>query len=155
MDAVYQPLSHIFHEVQAVSQLVSSYLRLSHSLLKCSRHCRLHSYFHSGIQFNLIMFVPILAKVTALLAVLPSAGSWTLPRASRSSASSPLEVPWKEIGLYSGTVAKSAAKRDGASYSAGCNHGPAARSCWKDQYNVDTDMDLEWPTTGVVRKVGR
>lgn len=98
--------------------------------------------------------LPTLAKATALLAVLPSAASWTLPQASRHSAPSQLEVPWKERGLYSGSAAKSAARRDDDGYSTGCNHGPVARSCWKDQYNIDTDMDLEWPTTGVVRKVG-
>lgn len=155
MDVVYQPLSHLLHEVQAVTTrfLISEVVALASQV--GFRHCRLHSYFHSGKQFNLIMLVPILAQATALLAVLPSAGSWTLPRASTISASSTLEVPWKERGLYSGSVAKSAAKRDGATYPKGCNHGPAARSCWKGQYNVDTDMDLEWPTTGVVRKVGR
>lgn len=94
-----------------------------------------------------------LAKATALLSLLPSTASWTLPYASNNGKPAHLEVPWKERGLYSGSAAKVITKRDDG-YPTGCNHGPAARSCWKDNYNVDTDMDLEWPTTGVVRKVG-
>lgn len=93
-----------------------------------------------------------IAKATVLLAIVPSVASLTLPHTLIKGASSHLEVPWKERGLYSGSVARSITKKD-EGYPTGCNHGPAARSCWKDNYNVDTDMDLEWPTTGVVRKV--
>lgn len=90
-------------------------------------------------------------KAITFLALVPSA-TRALPSAADVDAPSGLSVPWKERGLYSGSVPKSAAKRDDG-YPTGCNHGPATRSCWKDNYNVDTDMDLEWPTTGVVRKV--
>ena len=93
-------------------------------------------------------------KVTALLALVPTATSWALPGVQKDiSAPSGLKVPWKERGLYSGSAARSVAKRDNGGYSTGCNHGPAARSCWKGNYNIDTDMDLEWPTTGNVVKV--
>lgn len=94
----------------------------------------------------------MVAVAAALLALVPSVASLTLPYTSIDSAPAHLEVPWKEGGLYSGSSAKIVARRDDG-YPTGCNHGPAARSCWKDNYNVDTDMDLEWPTTGVVRKV--
>jgi hypothetical protein len=92
-----------------------------------------------------------IATATALLALVPSV-TWALPSASGNGAPFGLDVPWKERGLYSSSAPKSVAKRDDG-YPTGCNHGPAARSCWKDNYNIDTDMDLEWPTTGVVRKV--
>ena len=92
-----------------------------------------------------------IATATTLLALVPSV-AWALPGASGNGAPFGLNVPWKERGLYSGSAPKSVARRDDG-YPTGCNHGPAARSCWKGNYNVDTDMDLEWPTTGVVRKV--
>lgn len=89
-----------------------------------------------------------IAKATALLGLVPSATSWALPGTSNDNyAPSSPEVPWKAKGLYSAT------KRNDDGYSSGCNHGPAARSCWKDNYNVDTDMDLEWPETGKTVKV--
>ena len=90
-------------------------------------------------------------RVTALLALVPSAVSWALPLVPANLVPNYPEVPWKERCLYSGSAAKKVIKRDG--YPTGCNHGPSERSCWKGDYNVDTDMDLEWPTTGVVRKV--
>jgi hypothetical protein len=97
------------------------------------------------------MTLSTFSRVTALLALVPSAVSWTLPLAPANVVPNYPVVPWKERGLYSGSAAKKVIERDG--YSTGCNHGPAARSCWKGDYNVDTDMDLEWPTTGVLRKV--
>ncbi|KAF1364497.1 laccase [Lizonia empirigonia] len=91
-------------------------------------------------------------KATAILALVRTATSWALPGTFNHDAPAGLKVPWKERGLYSGSAVKSVAKRDEKGYSTGCNHGPAARSCWKDNYDVDTDMDLEWPTTGNVVK---
>jgi len=96
------------------------------------------------------MTLSIFSRVTALLALVPSAVSWTLPLAPANVVPNYPVVPWRERGLYSGSAAKNVIKRDG--YSTGCNHGPAARSCWKGGLNIDTDMDLEWPTTGVLRK---
>jgi hypothetical protein len=99
------------------------------------------------LSFNIpIMFMMLstIAKATVLLALLPSA--------TRALPGAHLDVPWKKSGLFSGSAAKAVIKRD-SGYPTGCNHGPATRSCWKDNYNVDTDMDLEWPTTGVLRKV--
>lgn len=42
-------------------------------------------------------------------------------------------------------------KRDG--YPTGCTNGPSSRSCWKGDFNIDTDMDEHWPDTGKVVKV--
>jgi hypothetical protein len=95
-----------------------------------------------------------LAKATALLALVPTVTSGALPSTSiNPDIPSGLNAPGKERGLYSRSAARSNAKRDDGGYPTSCNHRPAARSCWKDNYNVDTDMDLEWPTTGRVVKV--
>ncbi|KAF2033923.1 hypothetical protein EK21DRAFT_97740 [Setomelanomma holmii] len=48
-------------------------------------------------------------------------------------------VPWKETGLSSHQ------KRD---YPTSCTHGPSSRGCWNGNFNIDTDMDLQWPDTG-------
>ena len=92
-----------------------------------------------------------IAIATALLALVPSTASRELPRASDNGIPAHLEIR-EERSVYSGPVARNTAKRD--ENSIGCKHGPTARSCWNDNYNIDTDMDLEWPTTGIVRKVG-
>lgn len=69
---------------------------------------------------------------------------------SVTSAAVPVEhltprVPWKDSGISSG-------KRD---YPTGCSHGPSSRGCWEGEYDIDTDMDIHWPDTGVVRKVNQ
>jgi hypothetical protein len=109
----------------------------------------LYFYFSQYILDN--MAPSVFSRVTALLALVPSVVSWTLPLAPANNVPNYPEVPWKMRGLYSGSAAKDVVERDG--YPTYCNHGPAARSCWKGDYNVDTDMDLEWPTTGILRKV--
>ena len=136
-------LSHPHHEVSSCITfyfLVFEIVALASQVLLAPSAVLILSF---NIPINFIMLSTI-AKATALLALLPSA-TWALPGAY-------LDVPWKKSGLFSGSAAKVITKRDDG-YPTGCNHGPAARSCWKDNYNVDTDMDLEWPTTGVVRKV--
>lgn len=107
------------------------------------------SFNTTPVAFTMLSSI---VKATAILALVRTATSWALPGTFNHDAPASLKVPWKERGLYSGSAVKSVAKRDEKGYSTGCNHGPAARSCWKDNYNVDTDMDLEWPTTGNVVK---
>jgi hypothetical protein len=70
------------------------------------------------------MTLSTFSRVTALLALVPSAVSWTLPLAPANVVPNYPVVPWKERGLYSGSAAKKVIERDG--YSTGCNHGPAA-----------------------------
>lgn len=31
---------------------------------------------------------------------------------------------------------------------AGCTNGPTSRNCWSDGFDINTDADLSWPTTG-------
>jgi hypothetical protein len=56
------------------------------------------------------------------------------------------EVPWKESGIWAGR------KRQNG-YDTGCNYGPQSRGCWTGEFNIDTDMDLNWPNTGKTVKV--
>lgn len=35
---------------------------------------------------------------------------------------------------------------------ASCENAATSRNCW-GQYNIDTDYDQTWPTTGVTREV--
>lgn len=35
-----------------------------------------------------------------------------------------------------------------------CRHGPQTRDCWDGSFTIDTDMDVKWPNTGRVVRVG-
>jgi hypothetical protein len=80
------------------------------------------------------MFCSI-AQLAGAIALLPSL-TRALP--SERLASPKLEVPWKRSGLD--TVER-------RNYDT-CSNGPASRACWQGDFNIDTDMDLEWPDTG-------
>ena len=86
-----------------------------------------------------IMVSSISRVVTALGLLLPTVTSFVVPH--KSLAPRTPEVPWKNTGLFSGH-----SKRQG--YETACNHGPESRGCWIDDFNIDTDMDVEWPDTG-------
>ncbi|KAK1907109.1 hypothetical protein P3342_006297 [Pyrenophora teres f. teres] len=84
--------------------------------------------------------VPSASRVITLLGLLlPSVVSFVVPATEVGARK--LEVPWKKTGLYSGYRKR----KDG--HFAGCNHGPQTRGCWGD-FDIDTDMDEEWPDTG-------
>jgi hypothetical protein len=94
--------------------------------------------FRSNVLHSMMVFSTTrVATVLGLL--LPSVTSFAVP-AERFAPRVP-EVPWKENGLWSGHK-----RRD--SYNTSCNHGPQSRGCWSGGYSIDTDMDLQWPTTG-------
>lgn len=85
------------------------------------------------------MIFSIPRAVTALGLLLPTVTSVALSYEDRAPKTPP--VPWKDTGLFSGHVHRSG-------YPTSCNNGPQSRDCWYDDFNIDTDMDLEWPDTG-------
>lgn len=78
-----------------------------------------------------------ITRATALLVwLLPSVIAFTLP-------AEPLRprVPWAKTGIYDGYK-----RRNG--YPTSCSHGTSSRGCWHGDFDIDTDMDIHWPTTG-------
>jgi hypothetical protein len=55
------------------------------------------------------------------------------------------EVPWKRNGLP--------LRRTEDGYNTGSKHGPNSRGAWDGEYDISTDYDLKWPTTGKTVKV--
>ncbi|RMZ73074.1 copper ion binding [Pyrenophora seminiperda CCB06] len=91
--------------------------------------------------FFLFIMVPSTSRVVVFLALLlPTIVSIAVP--VTEAAPQKLDVPWKKSGLYSGYRRR----RDG--YNTGCNHGPETRGCWPNGFDIDTDMNKEWPDTG-------
>jgi len=78
-----------------------------------------------------------------LTLLLPSVASFAVPATELTPRT--LEVPWKKSGLYSGRKRRRMRRDD---YNTGCNHGPESRGCWTGDFDIDTDMDEEWPNTG-------
>ena len=85
------------------------------------------------------MVFSIPRAVAALGLLLPTVTSVALSYEDRTHKTPP--VPWKDTGLFSGRVSRSG-------YPTSCNNGPQSRDCWYGDFNIDTDMDLEWPDTG-------
>jgi hypothetical protein len=85
------------------------------------------------------MVFSIPRAITAFGLLLPTVTSVALTYEERTPKTPP--VPWKDTGLFSGRVSRSG-------YPTACNNGPQSRDCWYDDFNIDTDMDLEWPDTG-------
>ena len=86
--------------------------------------------FSSGSEIASIAFLLALSYPSTLSAALDSK-QYTTP-----------DGPWKHS---EGGIA-SPYPRPQYDYK-NCEHGPKSRACWGDLH-VDTDMDLQWPTTG-------
>jgi hypothetical protein len=86
-----------------------------------------------------------IAKAAALVALLcPLATPLGIP----SPGTLRPRVPWEGTGLTDYQK-----RQGGYPTGGGCTHGPSSRGCWKDDFNIDTDMDEHWPNTGKVVKV--
>jgi hypothetical protein len=89
--------------------------------------------------------VSTIAKAAALVALLcPLVTPLGVPSSEMLRPS----VPWKESGLWSHQK-----RQDSYPTGGGCSNGPTSRGCWNGDFNIDTDMDEQWPDTGKVVKV--
>lgn len=107
--------------------------------------CLLYSFHSSSyiLIFSPTMMGLSFTRLAVLTAVLcPLVAPLHVP----STAPLTPRVPWKEHGIWDGP----AKRPDG-----GCKNRPRSRDCWNGEFNIDTDMDLKWPNTGKVVKVGR
>lgn len=100
-------------------------------------------------ELGLLLVMHSIAKAVGVAALLcPSVLAIAVP--SEPLGRRTPEVPWKKSGVsdtwrqkrHDNFVDRPIGKRTNNVNS------PSSRDCWDGHYNIDTDMDLEWPDTG-------
>jgi hypothetical protein len=105
------------------------------------------TFVHLYFTFTMLLSIAKAAALTILLCPLV-----TPLRLPSTDILTP-RVPWKEHGLWDHKRRTDYGNSTGNSTSGDCNHGPKSRGCWHGEFDIDTDMDLQWPNTGKVVKV--
>lgn len=72
--------------------------------------------------------------------------SFTVP-SSCSTATSEYNI-WQATTTTASGTTKTTASTTSTSAKSTCTNGPTSRNCWSAGYDIDTDFDKDWPSTG-------